>query len=740
MRRVIFLVGLTLFLGACALQENPTLQQGWQYADLRSLDPADAAQPTQDLVAAYARQAGEEMQVRLDFLEHTYQINYDLYLALDTKPGGRRDLPIESQTSLEWDTLVILPAAGGMQVLDTDNQTQPGTSLRLVRDPVLDTATLSLDSHRLGWETSWPPGSLPNWQIEVLLAPARERRLADRLRPFHTDSQPPPPVRALFAFWDTYPAYTPALALRRWAGAHTGPAGGSHGLLYLLRSAQNEGIPIFLLDLKDAASLSALDYAGTLGLIQEMATQGWLALPEPLPDPAYGPGSLPEWAVERIDQDNRETARRFGLPSSPFVFAPAGWLPERTDTQVVFTGLESGEANHAALEPVTPSRWRDRLLIPLLSYGAAEAPQQAGWDGPTLELRKALISSAVAANENDLLILGGELPASTWGDPRQARLTFQYLKSRPWIQFLDSHALLTHHGADSARLSPPVLTPTLDEDLMEALREAPENPIGQAAWGAFRALYAPIYPHPPELSDLRRNYLGQVWTLIEAARWAETPFTSADCSVDIDHDGAPECLLASEKYYAEFEIESGGLTLLFIRSEEGEIHQIIGPSSQLITGLSDPTAWVVSGSLIADTAVIPGAFSEPSAGYQPAIEEDEISFTTPDGTKNKIYHFGGDRLIVSYSNHTTNPGESLRLLNINDPWRRFHPGWFDQGSNEIKVVSDNPITTYPFSDTRDFFSRAEDPNQDNPPGHYLPFPATLIEISPQGNFTLQIDF
>jgi hypothetical protein len=90
------------------------------------LDPDNADQPTQDLLAVYTRRAGDALEIRLDLLEHAAIPDYDLYLALDTRPGGGRSLPIEAQTGLDWDTLLVIPASGEMQALDSQMQPCPG--------------------------------------------------------------------------------------------------------------------------------------------------------------------------------------------------------------------------------------------------------------------------------------------------------------------------------------------------------------------------------------------------------------------------------------------------------------------------------------------------------------------------------------------------------------------------------------------------------------------------------------
>ncbi len=95
------------------------------------------------------------------------------------------------------------------------------------------------------------------------------------------------------------------------------------------------------------------------------------------------------------------------------------------------------------------------------------------------------------------------------------------------------------------------------------------------------------------------NYTGPIWVLLEASRWVEAPYSITSCTLDLDHDGEPECLMTTDQVFSFFEIDSGALVFLFTMHEDGDgirnVHQLVGPSSQLITGLSHPAAWVKKG-------------------------------------------------------------------------------------------------------------------------------------------------
>jgi hypothetical protein len=777
----VFCILPLLALTSCTTLPTPAAYAPWSYADLRLLDPADAPQPTHDLLAVYTRQIDQELQIRLDLLDHAARPDYDLYLALDTAPGGTSGLPIDGHASLDWDTLLVIPATGKMQALDASMQPRPGVALSVIRDPVLDTAVISLN------QAVFPPV-----RLQVFLTPSGATTMADQTGPLSSTGQPPAPARTLFAFWNTYPAYTPATALRRWNGAHTGPLGGSHGLSILLNAARRQGIPLALLDLKNPASLSALDYTNSLNLVQDMAERGQLILPDVIPDllPTNDPAlaGLPA----QIIAEQRLTARHFGLPSTPFAAAPLTFIPSSSALSLIFARALSplptlGDAPETGeiLSPTSISSYQNQRL--LLIPSDLHQVEQATRDGPSLDVRRSLIETALAAarpgGESLVLPLGGSLPESTWGAAGPAQASFRYILAHPWIQLLDAQGLLalpvaptTLPGPSTALapvvqpLSPeqPALSPEQNAALLHALRQAPDNALRQAAWQAYLALFAPVYPAPLELPALRAVYAGQVWSLLTGADWAADPTPQADCAADPDHDGQAECILSSQDFYAQFEIESGALTHLFTLDQGGEglptaprqAHQIIGPSSQFITGLSDASGWDLSRGLAADPGVFAGAFVQPpgpagsNAAYRAEIiPESKLVFTAPDGSARKIFQLTSDGIQFSLEAAPGTPSLPLSIPLALDPWQRFQPGWagayhaitIPQGWQwslapglAVQVISTATPTVQTFNDSRPLLSRSENPDLDYPPAHTLPFPLGLVNLSAPGSYDVQI--
>ena len=602
-------------------------------------------------------------------------------------------------------------------------------------------------------------GAAPEYTLQVFSTPAGDPHPVDSLGPVRSNAAPPAPARLLLAFWNTYPAYTPATALRRWDGAHTGPQGGRHGLYNLLRTARSADAPLFLLDLKNPASLSSLDFAGFLPQVLELAQNRQISLPEALPDPAYSPLPLIDGMAQELSRQDRQVSRGFGLPSSQALFAPAGWVPQDAPGRSVFIPLPG----HSSLQAVTPIDGRGASSSPCQAYGDPQPAWQPGSDGLPLEARRALLETALASSvtggPQPVLVFGGELPASAWGDPQIAREAFRYLNARPWVQILDEADL---SGLIAAPHPPPgaptPLSPPNPQDapqaqaLFNTLENAPDNELTRAAWQFVRTLYAPVYPGSPDLPELRRQGMAQAWALLEAAQWAENPSDRADCSGDPDRDGQPECVLASERFYALVEINSGVLTHAFARLQDpaqgASIHQIIGPSTQMISGLSDTSTWDLSGGIFAEPAAepaaIPGAFADGYRGFQAEIEAGEVVLRSPGGEVVKRYRLTAEGFELSYLPLPSLPASVLRLPLALDPWLRFSPGWaagyqalpaqgglvWQAGDVYLQVSVNQPFTLATFADSLALFAATENPNLDYPPGHFLALPLAVVEMYP----------
>ena len=343
-RAIIILLAITL-LAACSPIAIPSLTQPWQTSQVRLLDPADAADPNLDLIAVYTRTSADQQQIRLDFLDLPADTNYDLYLALDSASGGTTRLPIAAQSEIAWDTLLVIPAHGEIQALDTSFEPRPGAAVLVLRDPVMDDLQISFNSRLI----DRPPANPLGYRLQVFVTPAGSPQVADQLGPVASAATPPALAPYLLVFWDSLPAFSPVQALRRWDGAHTGPQGGRHGLYNVLRTARAARTPLVLLDLKSPDSLAALEYVGGLGLVRSLSRLGLLELPQVSPGYAGElPAALPGWAQSLAVRESRQAGLARGLPASLLRFDPLGLAPEAGSEDLAII------PGQASSNPLTP--------------------------------------------------------------------------------------------------------------------------------------------------------------------------------------------------------------------------------------------------------------------------------------------------------------------------------------------------------------------------------------------------
>ena len=743
--KLLFISLLLVFLTITGCESNSppsnllSVAAPWKYTDLRTVDPADAPESHQDLVAVYARGNRREIQLRLDLIEVTTYPVPDIILVIDSAPGGKKSLPGKGSAEIAWDTLIHLRANGEIWTQDADLEDILDFPVVAIRKLDLDTIEIQLDRRRL-------PGNQPNPRFQVFTMNAETNQIVDRVAPTALYERPPEKAPVLLAFSNTLPAFSAGQSLRRWQGAHTGPLGGRHGLGFLLKAIQDYRMPAVLLDLKALPALAALDYLDRDPLIGELVRAGLIILPDSLPiTPGAAPPALPDWMLTRAADDSRKLGTAYGLPGSPFLYTqtitniPAGY-------PVVFT-YSPGNGNVSALESPEVLDWQHTIPVRqagiiVLPIPGGNYPQQATASGPSLELRQALANTAAAPSPKPWLVLGGDLPTSTWGDPQYAAVTLRYLRSRPWIEVLDEYHIRAAKPVTpleklpNLQASPP--SPTL-QTLIAAFDEQwddSSNILVGNAWQALLSLYAPTSPAPAELADLRAGYLGQIHVLLEAAKWAGKPAPYAGCSTDPDLDEQPECILASDDIYSIFEMDTGALVYAFGLTQ-GIAHQIIAPSSQFAVGQSEANRWLPGTGIEADPGVIPGGFSD-EGPFEAIIQPGRLEFVGTDVVKSYTLIPAG----VHVSYQASSP-KSIRIPLGVDSWERFSPGWeerYDQDSGEtyyrwgipgtawVSIITSAHLNTSAFTDSRQDVQLPENPNIDYPQGHHLAFPLALVEV------------
>ena len=698
MRQSILVFGVVICLAVLTGIWSPPVGRSGSPADLRWLGGAQASTPATDILAVYTHTSALMVDIRVDLLDINPQDQYKFRLSLwDNRSFFQNPLVID------------LSSDGAVRTSGNDKQV---IWPRVIQDYGMDTITVSLNRFLIG----------NRYRMDVTTYPSGSAAPADQARDIHSDGQPPvarAPV--LLSFWDTLAADTPAQALRGWDGAHTGPLGGRDGLKYVLDGSKQYKIPLALLDLKTPARLAALDYLGAMAQVQYMNRQGLLILPEV----AYAePGDISL-------KFSQAAADGFGLPASPYVFNASGLVQPGYAGQFI----SMPDVAHLALAG-------GKRFLPLPSESTVEATE----NGPSLEVRRALVRAMLSVDPADLVVLGGSLPHSTWGQADMVQPTFHWLAGHSWIRLLNADDLAGFPAGAAKPASPPAVAE--NSPMLQALLSAPGNTAARLAWQDYLWLHAPT--NDSQLRDLRANYMGQVESLLAAARWADDPSVQADCTVDLGEDGQADCLLANQSYFAILDPRGARLTNLFYLNSSG-LHQLVGPTSQFAVGLSDPSEWHPERGEAADPSVIPGAFADAPdmwAKYSPSVSPAGITFTSADGGRVKKYRLSDKGIEVEYQ--LSGPEITRIPLAVDPQAYYFGPAdyrpaiashswtWGAVNGIQVEVSTEAHIAAEGYVSSFPFLSMPEDPNLDYPRGHYFPFPLSIVTVEGEGNFKVEI--
>ncbi len=728
-------------LSACAPQSYPLSSTPWRITDLRALDPADAPRPEHDLIALYTRHTRHDLEIRLDLLDLVSETQTEIHLVLDTLPGCALDAPGLFSSKRSWDFVITIPAEGRPQITAlqpaTANQ-QPLPTPRIVRDAALDTITLRLNANLL-------PMSGGPFYLQALAINSQTGAMLDSLNPVssqRTLTQARAPL--LLAFWNTLPAQTPAQALRRWDGAHTGPRGERHGLYNLIQAAGDYRIPITLLDISSPFSLSALDALGGMPTLMTFQRQGLLNAPETLPSAVWG--DYPAWVASQALNGTNETKQAFGWPISQIFYGPV--LSQQPAARLTMT-TGAISPDNGTIPQTHIYRQGQRVFLPL----SDDIPTpQVGEEGLNLVIRTTLLENALT-DEPAITLLGGDLPHTPWGNPRLAGQAMHYIAAHPWIQPLREKDLLSSPAVASASMPTPAPPTPAQMAALNTLENTPQNAAGALAWQTYFALLSPADPSPPELARLRAASIGVVGDLAAAAQWeaGKLPIRSGEfynnCNLDTDFDNRAECVLANEKLFAILDPQGGRLKLLFARSQ-GRTIQLVAPSTQFAVGVSDPFSWDLSRGELADPAGITGAFVGPWQEYRITPLPNGLRFTAGNLVKEFLvlenglwvnYQFDGFTQVTIplgiAAESRFAPGWSSRYQSASTPqgW-----AWGITPGPRAQIRTSGMLSTQSFADDLPALLVPENPNYDYPSGHYLPFPMAVATIQSQGDFWVEI--
>ena len=370
----------------------------------------------------------------------------------------------------------------------------------------------------------------------------------------------------------------------------------------------------------------------------------------------------------------------FDLPPSPFTYREIGSTAPYT-----FSALT--DPSHL-YRPV----FKKNTFIPIATETDITQPTT---NGPSLEVRRKLLENALNADETDLFVLGGSLAESTWGSPDMVGKMLAYFSSRPYIRILNAEDLLSFSSnSDNA-----------------------------------------ILPQSKESKDERTLQIQS--TLEFAKNWAKTSLTYPvhHCQAGLPID-LPDCVLANDTYLAIFDLQTASLTYLFSLEQDSSspnMHQLVGPSWQIAPGID----------------LYPGAFIDDKT-YTHTINGDTLTFISVDHTRSKAFTLTEFGLKVSYQ---TQEPVSVQIPLLIDPNSRFTSGWAERYIGEsfpneihwgledgmmVVVQTDGEIMMSRFNESLALLSKSEDPDFDYPPGHYVPFPMTIVNVEMQGSSLLWI--
>jgi hypothetical protein len=757
-RLVAFIVLLMVIIAMGVVPATTPNEQGhspesWNYADLRVFDRPDSIDPALDILSVYIRKNGHTLQIRIDFLDYSLDIEHDIYIALDTMPGGRNDLPLTGQeiphnsfaTELHWDYLVKIAGESAHRIYRTDLTELSGARLRTYRDYTLDMLVISLDASALA-------GSLNQLTFQIFATPRDSDQVVDQTPIVRLTASPPPRLSILFAIWDVFPAITPAQALRRWDGAHTGPLGERHGLRHLISAARRTQTPILLFDVLSPTSLSALDYIEAAPALNNLIqANGFNPAVTLLPELT---GAHTETALQRMLHDSYTASHKFLIPASAVLYAPAP-IPYRSLPASIKVVVAPDNSQSQSILPEVPVSY---LGTKIVAYIQPVMPDQAQRGGPSLALRRELVQASLQQNSRAIQLLGGSLPHSMWGDLDAAYDTLAYLQSRPWLHFLDMHSLMTlqpDHDDVSASLSQ---THPVENALSELLS-------GELAWQTYLALNTPPSHLHPDIVSMRSASMWWIKILDDVHKWSDVHMHKQACHANPAYPERQLCVIANDWLYAIIDIDfygrSAGLMGLFAKQQctttfDCGYTQIIGPTFQLAPDLSDPAMWDADAGLWNDPQAIPGAFNLQGSPENP-IEmlwlPDGLSLT---GDYNLTFRLAQDRLIVNVhfpAGHLSARAYRTIIPLILAPETRFTPDWRQrylstsephfaswglvQGPS-VEISTTARIYLDSFTDSPAPFAQPENPDYEYPPGHFLPFPLAIAKLSASSDFELEL--
>jgi len=711
----------------------------WKYSDLKAIDPPDEITPEADLIAVYFRESGRSCEIRLDLLASSLEVIPEAYFLIDYLPGGQNYVRIDSQqlfTTVEWEFAIRLLPNDSIQIIETDAHIPIGfkkffPQVHAIRNLDQDTIEIQFDCDEIG-------SVLPHAKVAIVLVDSSQSKLTLRLDQsiaINLDGSPPNPANILMLFTESFSGNTPAQSIKNWDGAHTGPGSARHGLAHLVNSVDIYRMPVFLVDLKTPQNLSALDAIGVLNDLVRLDQEGLLILPDYSfirlsSDPEF---FLPANIYSEAFLWSRLVSKEMGLATTPFFSAtewprnsnfPNGYkffLPKSIPVLQNIRVCKTGQTKY--------------LCSPLPQYSNFLQPNiDVDLTGLTIDARKALVQSAMR-NKGEMIVLGGALNQSAWGNIGVSKRVFKYFQNHPWINPLNSNDLLTWTvSPDMASKFLPSPAAELEfvdakmpvefskpqmivNQITEILNHLPANAITTFAHQSF---YALLSANNSSQHKLNAASLGQIGHLIYAAKWASAPKNNLTCGTDINWDGINECIFSTKNLYGSFDTIGGAMVSAFALTDTG-IQQIATSSYQVANGLSDPFRWKPSLGIHGDpdapgAALVEMAYAEKE--FLSRIEGNSLFFESQDGIIKKEIRLFADRIRIDYQ--LASP-QVIQFQSSLNPWERFKTNWTEISHKKI-ILTNMKSQASAYSQPLPYLNGTEDPNFDYGRGFFTLFP------------------
>lgn len=742
MKTHILLLFLPLLLAGCQPPDYSIIHtnyQQWNYADLLVLDPIDTSEPRQDTIALYTRIIEHSFQLRIDFLDLSWPSIQDIYVPIDTNSGGLNNYISkfgEIPLNLLWDYMIIIPAVGDINVIDKNYLPLQGMELLVSRDNHKDYVTISFNQKALPIEWNFA-------KLQVLITSKNKNSVIDEINPVAIDSPPPPKANVLFLFWNTFSSNTPAQTLRSWDGAHSGPGRSRHGLKYLIEASEKTDTPVFISDLLNPESLSALDYIQVLPWITTLAQRKLINLvnidsTQHLPPSLiFSPSELP----------NSES-----YMSNEFDFRYYGYS-KYFNNIIEEVLLDNDYAHYNEIQNQCP-------------FSTVYEAYDGNATSSSIKCKSLLVETALSGSPNPF-ILGGDFATSLLGDPSISKMFFEFVQSQPWIQVLtaaDLHIFspnlhstifrqtyISSYSSKETNIITSTMPSRIFSDIYNDILKSPKNHLTGFANHIFLSM---LNSNTPSSLALVSNYVGQIDQVLEAAKWAESPTVINDCEMDIDRDSEKECILANTNLFLIIEKNGGYIPFAFY-IEAVEPHQIIGPSWESILGISDPSTWEPSMGVRSDPGQLLGALEDPLPSwnsYNAINQANYVELFSNDMIMRKTISISERNIRIMIQN--TDGENSLMSVPIAlDPWIRFTPTWreryymipvpdgFIWGIKDdisVEIKSTPNISIHSFNESQSEMTNPENPNYEYSTGYYLPYPFALVEIHSSENYSIDI--